>query len=114
MAGNEKEPVQRGAHYTNDLVYSRLGPGILEKLQRNVPKNDKGYRPDRLHQWLTEDIGHPLLSQHMHSIMIFQRLAIGHGHGWKWFLLSVDQLLPKRGCNLQLPLGDPTALPPPS
>ena len=112
--GMKKNRYSVVAHYTNDLVYSRLGPGILEELQSKVPKNDKGYRQDRLHQWLTEDIGHPLLSQHMHSIMMFQRLAIANGHGWKRFLLSVDQVLPKRGSNLLLPLGDPTASPPPS
>lgn len=102
------------AHYTNDLIYSRLGPGILEELRAKSPKTDRGRRPNRLHQWLTEDIGHPLLAQHMHSVMMFQRLAIANGHGWKRFLLTVDQVLPKRGSNLQLSLGDPTALPPPS
>lgn len=110
--GMKKNRYSVVAHYTNDLVYSRLGPGLLEELQSKTPKNDKGQRPNRLHQWLTEDIGHPLLAQHMHSIMMFQRLAIANGHGWKRFLLSVDQVLPKRGSNLQLPLGDPTATPP--
>ena len=99
------------AHYTNDLVYSRLGPGILAELRAKSPKNDKGYRPNRLHQWLTEDIGNPMLAQHLHAIMMFQRLAISNGHSWKRFLLSVDQVLPKRGSTMELPLiiNDPTA-----
>ena len=68
-------------------------------------KNDKGYRPNRLHQWLTEDIGNPMLAQHLHAIMMFQRLAISNGQSWKRFLLSVDQVLPKRGSTMELPLG---------
>ena len=92
------------AYYTNDLVYERLGPGVLEELRRKSPKNEKGYRPNRLHQWLTEDVGHPMLAQHLHALMMFQRLAIANGHSWKRFLLAVDQVLPKRGSTMQLPL----------
>lgn len=93
------------AHYTNDLIYSRLGPGVLEELQTKTPKNDKGYRANKLHQWLTQEIGDPMLAQHLHAIMMFQRFAIANGHGWKRFLHSVDQVLPKRGSTLELPLG---------
>lgn len=93
------------AHYTNDLVYSRLGPGILDELRAKSPKSVKGHRTNRLHQWLTEDIGHPMLAQHLHAILMFQRLAIANGHSWKRFLLSVDQVLPKRGSTMELPLG---------
>lgn len=96
------------ALYTTDLVYSRLGPGILDELKAKSPKDDNGRRPNKLHQWLTEDIGHPMLAQHIHAIMMFQRLAIANGHTWKRFLLSVDQVLPKRGSNLELPLNDPS------
>ncbi len=97
------------AHYTNDLVYSRLGPGVLDELQDKTPKNEKNYRPNKLHQWLTEDVGHPMLAQHMHAIMMFQRLAISNGHSWKKFLLTVDQVLPKRGGNLELPFFSPSS-----
>ena len=91
------------AHYTTDLIYERLGPGILDGLIERTPKNDKGYRPNKLHQWLTEDIGDPMLAQHMHSILMFQRLAIANRFGWKRFVHMVDQVLPKRGATLQLP-----------
>jgi hypothetical protein len=92
------------ASYTTNLVYERLGPGILEELISKTPKNEKGYRPNRLHQWLTEDIGDPMLAQHMHSILMFQRLAIANGYGWKRFLHMVDQVLPRKGRTLELPL----------
>jgi hypothetical protein len=92
------------ANYTTNLIYDRLGPGITEELISKSPKNEKGYRPNRLHQWLSDDIGDPMLATHMHSILMFQRLAIANGYGWKRFLHMVDQVLPRRGSTLELPL----------
>ena len=97
------------AHYTRDLVYERLGPGVLHELESKSPKNEKGYRPNKLHQWLTEDIGDPMLAQHLHALMMFQRLALANGYGWNKFLQMVDQVLPKRGTTLDLPFpAEPT------
>lgn len=90
-------------HYTNDLIWDRLGPGILKELQEKTPKNSKGHRPNRLHQWLTDDIGHPMLAQHMHAIIMFQRLAISNGDSWNKFIHTVDKVLPKKGSTLELP-----------
>ena len=72
-------------HYTNNLVFERLAPGLLTELQSRSPKNEKGYRGNRLHQWLTEEVGDPMLAQHLHSLMMFQRLAIANGYGWQRF-----------------------------
>lgn len=92
-------------HYTRDLVYERLGPGVLKELENKTPKkDDSGNRPNKLHQWLTEDVGDPLLAQHLHSLVILQRLAISNGHGWLRFVKMVDQVLPKRGNTLELAL----------
>jgi hypothetical protein len=91
--GMQKNRFSVVAHYTRDLVYERLGPGILQELERKAPKNDKGQRPNRLHQWLTEDIGHPMLAQHMHTLLMFQRLGIKSGYGWARFVQTVDQVL---------------------
>lgn len=92
------------AHYTTNLIYDRLGPGITEELIRKTPMTDKGYRPNRLHQWLSDEIGDPMLATHMHSILMFQRLAIANGHGWNRFVHMVDQVLPRKGATLELPL----------
>ena len=91
-------------HYTRDLVFERLAPGLLPALEQKSPKDDKGNRPSKLHQWLTQDIGDPMLAQHMHSLVMFQRLAIANGHGWNRFVKTIDQVLPKRGSTLELPL----------
>jgi hypothetical protein len=92
------------ANYTTNLVYDRLGPGITEELIRKTPMTEKGYRPNKLHQWLSDEIGDPMLATHMHSILMFQRLAIANGYGWKRFLHMVDQVLPRKGKTLELPL----------
>jgi len=91
------------ARYTIDLIYERIDKELLKELQRKSPKDDKGRRKNKLHQWLTEDVGDPLLAQHLHSIIMFQRLAIANGFGWVKFVRMVDQVLPKRGSNMELP-----------
>jgi hypothetical protein len=89
-------------HYTRDLVFERLAPGLLPALEKKSPKDDKGNRPAKLHMWLTQDIGDPMLAQHMHTLVMFQRLAIANGHGWTRFVKTIDQVLPKRGTTLEL------------
>jgi hypothetical protein len=102
--GMQKNRFSVVARYTRDLVYERLGPGVLQELERKSPRNEKGNRPNKLHQWLTEDIGHPMLAQHMHTLLMFQRLAIRSGYGWARFVQTVNQVRPKRGTTLELPL----------
>jgi hypothetical protein len=102
--GMKKNRYSVVAHYTRDLVYQRIAPGVLKELETKSPQNDKGHRPNKLHQWLTDDVGHPMLAQHLHSLIMFQRLAIAQGYGWQRFVKMVDQVLPKKGQNLELPL----------
>jgi len=68
------------AKYTLDLVYDRLAPGVREELEQRTPKDESGRRKNKLHQWLSDDYGHPMLAQHLHAILMFQRLAIKNGH----------------------------------
>lgn len=79
-------------NYTNDLIYSRIGKDVLEELKSRTPDTNKA----KLHQWLTLDIGHPLLSKHMSEIIMLQKLAIAQGYGWKRFIDMVDLVLPKK------------------
>jgi hypothetical protein len=99
------------AHYTRDLVYERIAPGLLKELETKSPKNDSGNRGNKLHQWLTDDTGDPMLSQHLHSLIMFQRLALASGYGWHRFVKMVDQVLPKRGSTLELPFPEATTQP---
>ena len=92
------------AHYTRDLVYERIAPGLLQELETRSPKDNSGHRKSKLHQWLTEDIGDPMLAQNLHSLIMMQRLAIANGYGWNRFVKSVDQVMPKKGETLELQL----------
>jgi P63C domain len=100
------------AKYTLDLIYDRLAPGVGEELEQRSPKDEKGRRKNKLHQWLNDDYGHPMLAQHLHAIIMFQRLAIKNGLTWAQFLKTVDQVMPKRGNTLELPLNLPAIAPP--
>lgn len=95
------------AHYTRDLVYERIAPGLLEMLEKNTPKDAKGKRKNKMQQWLTEDVGDPMLAQHLHSLVMFQRLALSNGYGWNRFVKMVDKVLPKKGANLEFPFPEP-------
>ena len=46
-------------NYTNDIVYDRLAPGVLEELKRINPPVSPGRRRHKHHQWLTNDRGTP-------------------------------------------------------
>jgi hypothetical protein len=58
---------------TNDLVYSRLAPFVLEELKKKTPKDDKGRRKHKFHQLLTLDIGIPELHAHFKALEAISR-----------------------------------------
>lgn len=84
--------------YTNDLIYARLAPGVLDELRRVTPRDDKGRTRHRYHQRLTEDIGHPKLKEHISNIITLMKAA----PNWSGFYRMVQRALPKYGENLSL------------
>ncbi|HFW6381970.1 TPA: P63C domain-containing protein [Klebsiella aerogenes] len=78
----------------------------MEELERKIPKDNRGNRKNKLHQWLTDDVGNPMLAQHLHSIIMIQRLSIANGYGWNKFVKMVDQVMPKKGGTFELALTD--------
>ena len=89
-----------GGKLTNDVVYERLAPALLAELESRNPKDDRGRRKSTHHQWLTEDIGHPALAQHLHAVIGLMRAS----HDWKQFHAMLDRAFPKKGSVLQLEL----------
>jgi hypothetical protein len=87
-----KNPPQYIGRLTNDLIYSRLAPGVLEELKRKNPVNETGYRQHKHHQWLTEDTGHPKLLQHLAAVVSLMRAA----DEWNQFKKMLDRSLPKQ------------------
>ncbi len=88
--------------FTNDIVYERLAPGILEELQTRNPKDERGQRSAKHHQWLTEDVGHPALAQHLHAVIGFMRAS----STWNSFYRLMQRAFPKKGNTIELPLSD--------
>lgn len=105
LKGWEYDPIKRPqviGHYTNDLVYDRLAPGILKELRERTPKDERGHRRFRFHMFLTEDIGHPKLQEHFISLFALMDGSLG----WGQFYALVDRALPRYGDTLPLPLED--------
>jgi hypothetical protein len=86
-------------HYTNDLVYARLAPGVLKELQRLNPADNEGHRSAKHHQFLTADIGHPALQAHLYGVIGLMRAATT----WDQFHRMLQRAYPKVGTTLLLP-----------
>jgi hypothetical protein len=92
---------QRVATCTKDLVYARLAPGILKELEvRNPIEN--GRRKSKFHQWLTEDVGHPALAQHLYATIGLMRLNADKE--WSLFMKMMDRAYPRRDDLANYPL----------
>jgi hypothetical protein len=87
------------AHYTKDLVYERIAPGLLEELQAKNPKDEKGRRKARHHQWFSDEVGHPMLAQHLFAVVALARAS----DSWDRFMLSMNQAFPRKNHTLELP-----------
>ncbi|WP_051901499.1 P63C domain-containing protein [Methylotenera sp. L2L1] len=96
--------------YTNDLVWERLIPGLKEELNARNPKNEKGYRTHKHHQWLNDEVGDKLFSAQMFTILALQRACLNKtGNKWNHFISMMDDILPKKGATIPLfPNYDPT------
>jgi len=86
--------------YTNDLIYERLAPEILTELEKKNPKTDKGYRKQKHHQWLTEEIGHPKLREHLYGVIGFMR-ACNKGE-WDKFYDMIERAYPKKNGQIKI------------
>lgn len=98
-SGTSRRPGVVG-HYINDLIYDRLGPGVLAELEKRNPTDERGRRKARHHQWLTEEIGNPALAQHLYATIGFMRAH----DSWDAFTEAFKRAFPKKGENLSLAL----------
>ena len=90
--------------YTNDIVYDRLAPGVLDELRRRNPViPEKKRRLHKHHQWLTTDIGHPELQKHLWAVVALMKAA----SSWGTFKQSIDRAFPKQGNTIPLALDNP-------
>ena len=103
--GSTKRPGIVG-HWTNDIVYARLAPGILEELRRLTPRNEKGRLKNKLTQRLSPDMGHPKLREHLSGISALMRIS----EEWKVFYQYLDAAYPRFDATYQLPFEDAKAM----
>lgn len=86
-------------HWTNDLVYSRLVPGVLKELKKKNPRLPSGNRKRKHFQYLTQDIGNPALKEHLSNVIFLMRSC----NEWEDFKYRLDLAKPKFGNNLRFP-----------
>jgi P63C domain len=85
---------------TADMIYDRLAPGILERLQKLNPANENGHRSAKHHQWLTSDHGVPELKHHLSGVIALMKASIS----WKNFYVLLNRAYPRLAGQLHLPL----------
>ena len=90
------------AKYTNNLVYERLAPGVLDELRRKNPTRETGSRKYKHHQWFTPDIGHPKLKEHLSAVIALMRAA----SNWRSFQRMLNRAFPQKEKTIPLPLED--------
>jgi hypothetical protein len=88
-------------HITNDVVYNRLAPELLPELKKAASKAE---RKSKLHQWLTGDLGHPKLREHLSSIVSILKLSKSPED----FKANVNMIHPQYGESGQFDFGAPT------
>jgi len=101
-----KRPQLVGA-LTNDLIYSRLAPGVLDQLRQRTPRDDHGRAKVHYHRWLTEDLGIPKLQEHLSAVIALMKAS----RDWRTFMRLMNRALPKLGGNYELDMYDEDGLP---
>lgn len=84
-------------HITNNAIYERLAPNLLPELKRAASKEEK---KAKLHQFLTHEIGHPKLREHLASVVTILKLSKDKDD----FYRMLEIAHPKINTNLNLPL----------
>lgn len=83
-------------HWTNDIVYSRLAPGVKHSLKEKNPRLESGHRARKHHQHLTRDYGHPALKEHLSNVVFLMRGCDDYDS----FKEVLDRTAPKHGDNV--------------
>jgi hypothetical protein len=85
---------------TNDVVYKRLAPGVLDELKKVIPKNEMtGRRKATLSQALTRNIGYPKLREHLGAVIAYMTMSKDYPD----FIEKLDRFRPRFGEQYVLP-----------
>ena len=69
----------------------RIAPGVLDELRSKTPRTRRGHRKNRFHQWLTDDVGHPRLQEHISALIALMKSS----DDWEDFEKRLNKALPK-------------------
>jgi P63C domain len=89
-----RDSVKRPQYFgtlTNNIVYERLVPGVLEELRRITPKREGGGYKEHLFRRLTANVGYPKLREHLGSVVTAMKLS----DGWYDFMDKLERLHPR-------------------
>ncbi len=90
-------------HLTNDIVYKRLAPGVLEELKKKIPKGKTGKHTSQLHRGLTKNIGHPKLMAHMDSVLTL--MSITDDGDYEGFIKLLNKAKPRYDKTIEMDFG---------
>ena len=76
---------------TNDLVYERLPPRVLEELKARTPRLPRAHLKNKHLRWFAPEHGHPQLAKHMEGVMALMRAA----PNWSRFKGDLNRSYPK-------------------
>ena len=97
--GRSMNPLQIMGHYTNDLVWDRLAPGLRQAIELRIPRLPSGEHKKSMHQMLVAEVGIAALQAHM-AILLH---LMDRQSEWGMFMFAVNQALPKSGRHLSPP-----------
>jgi len=99
-ADSVKRPQYFG-NLTNDIVYKRIAPGVLEELKRVQRKTATGKPKDRLFQRLTTNAGYPKLREHLGSVVTLMKMS----DDWESFKRNLDRIHPRFNETIAIDFG---------
>ena len=96
---NVKRPQYFGT-LTNEVVYARLAPGVLDELKKVTPRSDAGNLRHKFFQRLTTNTGYPKLREHLGSVVTIMKLS----NSWREFKENLDRIHPRYGNTIPMEL----------
>lgn len=88
---------------TNDIVYRRLAPGILEELKKVAIRNEEGRPTHKYFQRLTSNVGYMKLVEHLGAVVALMKLSKDYPD----FIAKLDVVAQRYGQNMLLAFPDP-------
>ncbi|MBY0508832.1 MAG: P63C domain-containing protein [Rhodospirillaceae bacterium] len=87
---------------TNNIIYDRLAPGVLNELKRAVPRNEDGRPKAKYFQNLTANFGYSKLKEHIGAVVALMKIS----STWDGFLSLLNKHYTKYGDTIPLPFDD--------